>query len=415
MELSIKQNCPTCGASITLQEDDRVIQCSFCDVRNYMVQSKLPRFALPAKLPKHIDHEQLIYVPYLRFKGSIYYCQGNEVKHTIIDTTRVGVDSSRLPVSLGLRPQAMKILPVTENLHGTYIRQNIKTKSVFQHAARLTTLFKKKTKNPILHRAFIGETVSRVYLPLYIFHDILYDGITHENLGSSHRFDTTFNKTVPFHSSWEPQFLSTLCPGCGEPMVGSKDTLVMSCNNCESLWQETGGRFSRLVWSRARAGHPDSVYIPFWRITPAITGVELESLGDFLRMTNQPVVVRREHTERKLTFLIPAFKVNPGVFLQTAKNLTISQLNIPPGEPGKIEIRYPVTLPHKEAVQSLKSVLAACAVSPQKVMPHLANLSFSVDTQEVVYLPFTDIGHDLVQEQTKVNIMAAALRYGRSL
>lgn len=415
MELSIEQNCPTCGASITLQEDDRVVQCSFCDVRNYMVHRKLPRFALPAKLPKHIDHEQLIYVPYLRFKGSIYSCQGNEVKHALIDTTRVGVDSARLPVSLGLRPQAMKLLPVTENLHGTYVRQNVKAESVFQQAARLTTLFKKKSKNPVLHRAFIGETVSRVYLPLYVYHDILYDGITHENLGPLHQVEALLKSTVSFHSSWEPQFLSTLCPGCGEPMIGNKDTLVMSCNNCETLWQETHGRFTKLRWSRVRAGHPGSVYIPFWRITPEVAGAELESLGDLLRLTNQPVVLRREHKERKLTFLIPAFKVNPGVFLQTAKNLTISQLNIPSGTPGKIEIRYPVTLPHKEAVQSLKSVLAACAVSPQKVMPHLANLSFSVDTQEVVYLPFADIGHDLVQEQTRVNIMAAALRYGRSL
>ena len=90
MDLTIEQTCPTCGAPITLHEDDRLIQCPFCDGHNYMVHRQLPRFALPAKLCQS-GGQRLIYVPYLRFKGTIYSCQEKEVRHNIVDTTRIGV------------------------------------------------------------------------------------------------------------------------------------------------------------------------------------------------------------------------------------------------------------------------------------------------------------------------------------
>lgn len=72
MDVTIEQSCPSCGAPIVLSEDDRLIRCTYCDVQNYKISSAGNRYILPTKLPNHIKDDQLIFAPYLRFKGSIF-------------------------------------------------------------------------------------------------------------------------------------------------------------------------------------------------------------------------------------------------------------------------------------------------------------------------------------------------------
>ena len=72
----------------------------------------------------------------------------------------------------------------------------------------------------------------------------------------------------------------------------------------------------RSDWSRV-AGHKDAMYLPFWRIETHADAIELQTFADFLSWTNQPVVIRPEHRQRQLAFIVPAFKVNPSVFLRS--------------------------------------------------------------------------------------------------
>lgn len=415
MELTIEQSCPACGAAITLQEDDRLIKCEYCDVPNFRVQQKLPRYVLAARLPRHVAEDELLYVPYLRFKGSIYYCQGKAVRHKLIDTTRVGCALDSLPVSLGLRPQAMKMLPVTEQLMGRYVRQSVKAEKIFSEAARLTTLFAKDRKNRVIHRAYIGETVSRVYLPVYVSHDILYDGVNHQELGPGALAQELSARLLPYDPQWEPRFISTICPECGDVMQGSSDTLVMNCRHCETLWLEEHGRFVRLEYRALPPLESSARFIPFWQIEPEIENQQLATLADFLELTNQPVVIQREHRQRKLAFLIPAFKMNPSAFLQAARNMTVLQPALHGKGQAMLDNIYPVTLAHREAVEVLKSVLAASAVSARRVMALLPSLVFHVRRKKLLYLPFRDAGHDWIQHHTGVSIASAALRFGRKL
>jgi DNA-directed RNA polymerase subunit RPC12/RpoP len=415
MELTVQQPCPTCGAEILLHEDDRLVQCEYCDVHNYMIHRKLPRFLLPARLPSHVSEERLFYVPYLRFKGIIFYCQKNKVFNKIIDTTRVGLTLKSLPVSLGLRPQAMNVKQVTGEILGHFVRQTIKARTIFTDAAKVSTLFAKDKKNPILHRAFIGETVSRVYLPLYVYHGILYDGVNHSKLGPSSLIDSFAATSVPASHAWEPSFLSTICPGCGATMKGSRDSLVMTCTNCETLWQEKDGEFIKVNFGVIESANKECVYLPFWHIEPEVAGCRLATLADFLELTNQPVVVRNKHRDQKLAFIVPAFKVNPNTFLNSAKNLTSVQLAFANIRQQPVADSYPVTLPQKEAVQALKVILAGAAVSPKKVFEVLEKLAFRVTAQKLLYLPFHWVGHDVRQEQTGFSFSSASLRFGRSM
>ena len=417
MDLVIQQSCPSCGAPIVLNETDRLIGCPYCGVKNYMIGGGTCRFSLPDKVPDHIAREDLIYVPYLRFKGSIYYCQGHEVQHAVIDTTRLAIDGLRLPGSLGLRPQAMKIVPVNAEHLGRFVRQTIDPETVFAQAIKLTALFAPEKKQQLHHRAFIGETLSRIYLPLYVKDDMLIDGVTHLEVGrlnSSISFSLE-NSTV-FQTSWEPRFLSTLCPHCAAPMTGEADALVLHCLNCQRMWGERDGCFVPIDWQNIDGGGEACLAIPFWRITLGKeSSDELRSFADFLRLTNQPVVVRKDDENLALSFWIPAFKLTPSLFLQTAHYLTVSQRRIPAGEPNITGRSYPVNLPQQEAVQALKSVLAESSLSKKRVLPLLASLKLSPQKITLAYLPFRDSGHDFIQRHTLVTLNSAALRFGRKL
>ena len=116
-----------------------------------------------------------------------------------------------------------------------------------------------------------------------------------------------------------------------------------------------------------------------------------------------------------LSFWIPAFKLTPSLFLQIAHYLTVSQKRIPQGEQENLIQAYPVNLPQQEAVQALKSVMAAAALSKKTVLPLLASLKLSPEKITLVYLPFRDAGHDLIQRHTSVTLNSAALRFGRKL
>jgi predicted RNA-binding Zn-ribbon protein involved in translation (DUF1610 family)/ribosomal protein S27E len=416
MDLTIEQSCPSCGAPIELHEADRLIRCPFCDVGNYLVAAEgTARFVLPDKAPDRIAREDVIYAPYLRLKGNIFSCQGKQVDHKVIDTTHRGMNIPNLPVSLGLRPQAMKIFPVTAGIVGRFFPQAETMTTVFAKATELAAIFSKENNEPLYHRAFIGETISCIYLPLYLEGDFVYDAVLNRSLGERKALTGLAQQAKRYHPSWTPRFLATLCPHCAETLEGEHDSLVLSCPNCASLWAEKDGAFHPVRWQIIRAEGDNAIYLPFWRIRPTATGVSLSSFGDFLRLTNQPVVVRREHEALELCFWVPAFKIRPNLFLQLAKSMTISQAKIPDGGTDMVKMMYPVTLPSSEALQSLKTILADITMDKRHFLPELPGIKFQARQTDLVYLPFTFCGHDLVQEQTSISVASTVLHFGRSL
>jgi hypothetical protein len=375
------------------------------------------RFSLPPKSPSRIEGEDLVYAPYMRFKGSIFQCLGDEIQHAIIDTTRLARASEHLPASLGLRPQAMKMLPVTADHAGHFLPQSIPPENIFTQAIRLTALFSAEKKQQMYHRAFIGETLSRIYLPLYHSEGVLYDAVTDLEIGKVDRaWDALCDESLPFQKSWEPRFLATHCPHCAAPLAGEPDALVLHCQNCERMWEEVEGRFTEIAWGRIPGQEQTDLAIPFWKITIKGGNDEiLQSFADFLRLTNQPVIVRPEFESLPLSFWIPACKLSPAVFLQTAHYMTVSQRRIAESSTGPLPLSYPVNLSRQEAGQAMKSVVAVAALTKKTVLPLLPALHLQTTATSLVYLPFRDAGHDMIERQTSVVLNRAALKFGRKL
>lgn len=415
MDLTIHQKCPSCGAQIELHEADRLIRCPYCEVKNYMVSRGPLRFVLPDKAPAHIDRSEMFYAPYLRFKGNIYYCKGKLQKFKVLDTTQQGLNARTLPASLGLRPQAMPVSLVTKEVKGVFLHQTVKARVLLERAALLVALDSEKIKAPFYHRAYIGETLSCIYLPLYIDNNILYDAVTNKPLAHGGSVEKMQARGSGYREIWTPHFLATLCPQCGDSLTGEHDSLVLSCYNCHSSWEEKKGQFHSINWNCIVSAHKKMYYLPFWKLRVRSSGVEMESFADFLKVTNQPLVILKKHKAMELVFWVPAFKVRPSTFLRLGKNVTLRQEKLLGGESVMVDNMHPVTLQRKEAVQALKSLLAEAALNKKKLLPHLPEIHFHPLATGLAYLPFFDQGHDFVQEQTGISIAKSILRFGRKL
>jgi len=379
-----------------------------------MVKTGPLRFVLPHMIPNTVDESEILHIPYLRFKGHIYSCTGAGLHHSIVDTTQLGFSSTTLPASLGLRPQAMQIRLVAADSRGRFLKLTEKVKDIFFKAANLTTAFTEKKESPLYHRAFIGETISFIYLPTYCREGRLFDGVLNRPLASGIDVDDLLKKSTAAKGQWLPHFITTLCPHCAALMTGARDSLVMRCLNCESLWLEEKGQFGRMESGFVAANRGDS-YLPFWRISAELTGMKLKSFADFLRLTNHPMVIRGQHEQMEHSFWIPAFKLRPKYFLKTAKNLTVSQYRIPEKNTDMPKNLYPVTLPLPEAIQSLKAVLSNAVVNRKVFMPSLPRIRAAGHRAELIYLPFHQLGQDLVQDHTSVTLNRKTLYYGRTM
>ncbi|MBU0989169.1 MAG: hypothetical protein KJ823_03185 [Proteobacteria bacterium] len=54
-------------------------------------------------------------------------------------------------------------------------------------------------------------------------------------------------------------------------------------------------------------------------------------------------------------------------------------------------------------------------MNKRKIMPLLPDISFSIKSTSLVYLPFTETAHEMVQEHMNVSINKKSLEFGRYL
>jgi len=384
------------------------MECPYCGVNHFLYATDYFRFVLPLKT----DREDTIYAPYLRFKGNVFYCDQQNVGYRIVDITHLGIPMDGLPDSLGLRPQAMKMRFVTPKINGGYLRFSLKAIDILNRAGKLSTGASSKQ---ILHRAFIGETLNLIYLPLYLKNDRLYDGVIDKPIHGFKVNQDTLEQALLKAPKWKISFIATLCPHCGWNLTGKRDSIVLTCSNCESAWEVVKGQFNRVRHAMVSSITEHPIYLPFWKIKAQATGAEINTFPDFIRLTNQPRVLGKDWENEAMHYWSPAFKIRPKIFLNLSRQFTISQKRYPGEEKIPRGEYYPVTLPRSEAIQALKVVLASATLYKKNIYPLLPEIRFKVLDSLLVYLPFILKGQELVQEQMQVSINRNTLEFGRKL
>ena len=131
MGYTVEHTCPQCGAPVELDEADRLLKCPYCDVTSYLCARDYVHLVLPPRA----GTEDILYVPYLRFKGSVFQCKDTAVNHRIVDITRLGIVYPELPASLGVRPQAVKMKFAGPTTTGDFLRCDLHVKDVLDTVA----------------------------------------------------------------------------------------------------------------------------------------------------------------------------------------------------------------------------------------------------------------------------------------
>ncbi|MBN1255389.1 MAG: hypothetical protein JXA50_08970 [Deltaproteobacteria bacterium] len=408
MGFTIEQECPQCGAPIDLDETDHLILCPYCHVKNYLFARDYFRLLLPHKAPDH----DIIYAPYIRMKGEVYLCKGASIRHSIVDVTHQGSGSKQLPVSLGIRPQAMKMRFATPEVPGTFLQCTLSPSDVLTTMNKRTSVF---SPGKLFHRAYIGETFSLIYQPLFVHDNRVYDAVINRPLAQLPDSEDVFPPAKDAHPKWNITFMATLCPQCGWNLEGERDSVVLTCGNCDTAWEASEAHFTPVAFGVV-SGRGDNInYLPFWKITARDEGLGINTYGDFIRVTKQPAVMQSGLSNTALSFWIPAFKIRPKIFLRLAKQMTILQRDWTMEERIPKKTLYPVTLPHSEAIQSLNVTLASAVMTRSKFFPLLPDVNFTVIQSHLVYLPFRAVGNDMIEEHLNICINKNTLKYGHYL
>ena len=409
----VQHECSQCGAPVILEETDRLFSCRYCRVRLYHAARDHFHYHLP---PADGPARDIIYVPYWRFRGLHFSCEPFEVHHKVIDTSLLAADCKGLPVSLGFRPQALKLRFLSPETSGRFLKTRLPAQQFLSalgvHAQEGNS---SAAGSSHFHQAFVGETVSAIYAPLYVQGDDLCDAILNRALGKIPKPAGLAPEPLEPPPNWQAKFIPALCPHCGWDLEGERDSLVLFCRQCDAAWQSSAGGLERLPFAVIPDGRTTSLYLPFWRMTAEVSGLQLRSYADLARLANLPTVIQPAWEALDWYLWSPAFKVRPELFLQLAKLVTLSRGLEPVAGRLPALSMHPVTLPVQEAGQAIKATLAYLAAAKRKIFPLLPAIDVQLKEFLLVYMPFDLQGGDWVQPQIHLSINRTALDLGRRL
>ena len=219
----------------------------------------------------------------------------------------------------------------------------------------------------------------------------------------------------PEKPRWPIDFLATLCPRCGWDLEGDRDSLVLHCDNCQTVWWPQKGQLKQLNAAHVQRSGPEWIYLPFWRIQADISAVTLESYADLVKVANLPKVMQPGWEQKPFYFWNPAFKISPQSYLTIATNVTLNQPveDLEPDHPKGT--RHAVNLPLNEAVQSLKLNLANFMKPRERRMALLPQINIKARRFLLIYIPFKDTHFELVQPELKLALNKNMLAHAKNL
>jgi len=358
--------------------------------------------------------QEIVYVPYWRFKGTVFSCQDIKINHKILDTSFIAAKLPFLPLSLGIRPQTLKLKIISPEAEGKFLRIQIPAQKAFGFMEKKYEKHKPSKQQAIAHKVFIGETLSIIYAPVFI-KERAYDAIMNRPVGRYIQNKELQSLSYVSHPDWQVKFISTLCPDCGWDIEGEKDSLIILCKHCNTAWKASLAGLKKIDFSVVKGDENNIVYLPFWRIKVDSSEHGISTFGDLVRTINLPKVIKKDWETQSLYFWVPGFKIQPSIFLNICKRMTLFQPNIDAKTTAPNTFVYPVTLPSTEAVESIKVQFANLAVAKKKIFPLLPSIKFEAKKILLVYYPFKENGNELIQNSINLSINKNALQFGRVL
>ena len=444
----VEFQCQQCGAPVTIEETDRLFSCKYCRVRLFITPKDYYRYCLPFK-----SHpvEDIIFIPYWRFRGMSFLVKSSDIQNRVIDTSFLATDHAFMPLSLGIRSQTLKLSFADPRTKATFLgprisfqdaierfgvsihetERAISSGNFFDHnfikdaeskfgvpiqdaVSRFKTpkgkIENAVSSNRFFLRTFIGDTVSIIYFPIYMKGSAVFDAILNRPIAKLDVRDVDYLLTPDKQRNWKIDFIPAQCPDCGWDLTGEKQSISLLCTNCDTAWQVHKGKFKKLSYSAVPSKDKKVIFLPFWRMNVQMSGLNLNSYADLVRFANLPRAIKKEWEKIGIFFWAPAFKLQPRMFLRLAKQMTILQ----PYEEFKEEVPtsalHPVSLDSNDAFESIMITLAHMTKKKNRIFPLLPHVKMSLKNARLVYFPFTLQGTDFIQTQMQFSIQRNALR-----
>lgn len=445
----VETQCPQCGAPVTLKEAQHVLSCSYCKTRLYLTPNGPFRYAISPKTAS----AETIYIPFWRIKGLGFTAYlPPKTAGSLIDKTYLATDVSLDMVSLGTRPQVMR-LGFANSQKGLFIRPRRDFKrlldcairqlnspiteretirddpnifltdisggdpfdrSDFSHWSpeRTRTVFKKY--DPVVS-AFLDEGNSLVYFPVTAEAGdtvILSDGLTNRPIGKLTPSGLERLTETAATAMSPPGALPLLCPNCGWDLDCAEESRAVLCPGCDKVWEIRRGHYASIPFEVPAKGNPDAFYLPFWKIKTTIPRLALHDTRDLARFANQSHIPRKPSP---LHVFIPAFKMRPRLFLQLCKVFTCAQPETHPAD-RLPKAPYPILLKRDGIREMIPIVLAEIGAKKARFYPNLNRAEPAVERVTLAFLPFRQTGYEAVYEgNVTFAIPRNVLKWGRKL
>jgi uncharacterized protein YbaR (Trm112 family) len=391
-------------------ENDHLLTCPYCRVHLYLSFESYPRYYLPPR----DDQGFLFFVPYWRSKGFEFSANAHGIEESVIDRTWNASRFSCFPSSLGVRPQTQTLRFVDQRKKNHFLPVSILPDEPLpgQSLSSLVGRGFPEEEEPILFRSFLKDAFSLIYLPVVEKEGVVYDGIDSKPFGNvppelleSGHFDSSA-------SDFGCRFVPALCPNCGNDLAGEKESLVVFCQTCMVGFSILNGTLTDIPFLMAEGGSKTATLLPFWRIRVETEGLPLP------RMTGRilPGGLMEQFDMDNFFFWVPAFRINPQLFLRLARRATTAQLDAEPLPrlSGASSIP-PITVASAEAIKSLKLLLILLSPRDRELLLSLNNLPIAVKDVVPTLVPFEQTGYELTNRQIQAAVHVNALRYGRNL
>lgn len=427
--LKVEYHCPQCGAPKVLDEADRMFTCDFCRVGSYLFQKDYFRYLIP---PANPDRDDLIYAPYWRFRGTVFSCTAEGTDQRFLDDSRLACSAWFFPGSLGFRAQALQLKMLDPAMKGRFIAPAFSMEHVLEmfreqlsfppggtmasgpaveeRAVRQNVI--SPSKETILLRSFLGESLSMVYAPFYVDSGELYDAVLERPIASGEVAEKAAqleNRPPEFGT----RFLATLCPSCGWDLDGDSVSLAVTCPHCRSVWQAHESGFKEIAYAYVPADWPEPVYLPFWRIKADVAGVRLKSFADLIRVANLPMAQKPRFEKVPFSFWVPAFRTRPVDFLNLSHRFILSQPDKNRVNTIPEERLFPVSVSIADAARSLKLHLFNLIRPRRRAITVLHELNVKPKRYKLIYVPFQEGPHQLIREDVNIGISKTMLAYFR--
>ncbi|HHS13163.1 MAG TPA: hypothetical protein ENN03_05270 [bacterium] len=398
--------CPRCNSIVSLGEFDRLLECVQCRSRTLILPDPFFQYYLP---PVAAAGRENIYIPFWHLRGSVYKVIQNSdrtfsIQTQYLDSIQSAIRSVRFFDPFGKDTLKKPLKPVKPGIQGSFVCPEISVPDVrSEHSQSVTG---SGVSGRIVYHDLITEAVSLIYFPVYVKNETIHNGISDRILSEDAAIGLRekLEKHTPV-SEWKAQPLH--CPQCGRDLRNTNRAPLFHCEHCEIhlvLYRDTLTRCT-LEWSSGWGG--GLVFMPFWQLILELRGIE-----EIIHTNRNSRSLRwTDDLETSVTTAlnVPAFRVHPAVFLQSAEAISKCSgcWNSEPGMPPAARC-LPADISVNEAVKILPLLVWRLASMPE-IFNSIRDRSIHVREIRMAYIPFRKQKKKWIQTHSNFEIPMSAL------